>query len=466
MEQYCLSKMLVVEDNKRFVDGLKQALKNLSVKLDWAKTPQEALTLLKENQPYAAAIIDQHLPGIKGDELAVAIRKQYPELQMIFATGDLTSGTLTNLLCSGLSAGFIPKGCEESLLLNPIKNVIHKYNQELRILRGEPVSMLEGERKLLATGIVGRSEPMLGLLERLETYRRLQASTLILGESGSGKEVIAHAFAKSINSEILPVNCSTFRERENMMETELFGSVKGAYTDAEDTQGLFEVARGRVIFLDEIHHLSLSAQAKLLRVIQEKKFVKVGETSSKARSCDFKLICAGKPEIYDMMKAGTFLPDLFYRISTYIVKLPRLSERREDIEPLIEYFAKEMRYTKKIQKHFRASTIRLMESYSWPGEVRELRSFVESLFGTSKSEVIEPKDFAKELERKLDVVPPIDHEAIGHEAYMKTIETKYFIKLLQNSETQLDAGKKAGLGKSTFSYRLKILGINADEYLK
>lgn len=143
-----------------------------------------------------------------------------------------------------------------------------------------------------------------------------------------------------------------------------------------------------------------------------------------------------------------------------------MSERKEDIEPLVEYFAKEIRYTKKIQRHFRASTIRLMESYSWPEEVRELRSFVESLFGATKSEVIEPKDFAKELERRFDVAPQIDYEAVGHEAYMKTIETEYFIKLLQSSETQLEAAKKASLGKSTLNYRLKVLGISAEEYLR
>ena len=460
------TRILVIEDDKCFVDALRLALKEFALKIDWAKSSQDAFSFLKESSPYAVAIIDQHLPGIKGDELASAIRKQYPELQVIFATGDLTHETLTNLLKTGLAVGFIPKGMDSESILGPVMKAVGAFEQERRILAGETTLPMEAERKLLSAGIVGRSQALLDILKRREAYKKFPAPTLILGESGTGKEVIAHAFANEV-SEILPVNCSTFIERENLMEAELFGVIKGAFTGADrDRQGLFEIAKGRIIFLDEIHQLSLAAQAKLLRVLQEKKVVRVGDNSQNARACDFKIISAGKPEIIEMMKAGSFLPDLYYRIATYLVTIPALSERREDIEPLVEYFAKSLRYKTNIQKHFRASTIRLMESYPWPGEVRELRNMVEQLFGESKGEVIEPKDFAEALERKLQVIPKLNLEAVGYETYMRMIETDYITSALSHSGTQKDAALRMGMSKSTLNHRLKILGINADEWLR
>lgn len=460
------TRILVIEDDRCFVDALKLTLKESKVKIDWAKSSEDAFSFLKERSPYAVAIIDQHLPGIKGDELALVIRKQYPELQIIFATGDLTQETLTELLKTGLAVGFIPKGSSREALLSPISKAIRSFEHERRILSGETTPPLEAERKLMAVGIIGRSTALLDILKRADNFRRLPAPALILGESGTGKEVIAQSFVKGF-SELLPVNCSTFIGREHLMESELFGVVKGAFTGADkDRQGLFEQARGRVIFLDEIHHLSLPAQAKLLRVLQEKTVIRVGDTSDNARTCDFKIISAGKPELLEMMRVGTFLPDLYYRIATYTVKVPPLSERREDIEPLVEYFAKEFRYKTKIQKHFRASTIRMMESYAWTGEVRELRNMVEQLFGESKSEVIEPRDFADALERKLKVIPKLNLEAVGYEGYMRMIETDYITGALRNAGTQKEAAQRMGMSKSTLNHRLKILGINADEWLR
>lgn len=460
------TKILIIEDDECFAAALKLAVKKNQIKVDWAENSEEAFSLLKENSPYAVAVIDKHLPGIQGDDLALAIRKQYPELQIIFATGDFTQGTLTDLLKTGLGAGFIPKGSDHASLVDPIIKAVKIFEQERRILMGEKSDPLDSETRLMSSGIVGRSSALLDILKRIDNFRRLPAPTLILGESGTGKEVIAQAFVKGF-SEILPVNCSTFIGREHLMESELFGVVKGAFTGADkDRSGLFEQAKGRVIFLDEIHHLSLPAQAKLLRVLQEKKVVRVGDTSENARQCDFKIISAGKPELLEMMKAGTFLPDLYYRIATYIVKIPTLAERKEDIEPLAEFFAKRLRFTTKIQKHFRASTIRLMESYAWPGEVRELQNMVEQLFGESKSEVIEPRDFADALERKYKVTPQVKLESVSHETYMRMIESDYIVGILKISGTQKEAAERMGMGKSTLNHRLKLLGIDASEWLR
>lgn len=460
------SKILIIEDDKMFVDAVKIGLENSGIRFDWASNSQKALSLLKENPPYAAAIIDQHLPGIKGDELALVIRKLYPELQIIFATGDLTQETLTELLSTGLAVGFIPKGKSNETLLDPILKAVRSFEHEKRILDDKTPPQLEAEKKLFSYGIIGRSPALFEIIKRIETFKKLPAPTLILGESGTGKEVIAQAFVKGM-TELLPVNCSTFIGREHLMETELFGVVKGAFTGADkDRAGLFEQAKGRVIFLDEIHHLSLPAQAKLLRVLQEKKVIRVGETSEKARSCDFKIISAGKPEILEMMKSGTFLPDLYFRIATYIVKIPALAERKEDIEPLVEAFSKELRYKTKLDKRFRASTIRLMESYPWTGEVRELRNMVEQLFGESKSDIIEPRDFADALERKLKVIPRLNLETVGYETYMRMIESDYITGALTNSSSQREAAQRMGISKSTLHNRLKNLGIDADEWLR
>ncbi len=461
------ARILLVEDDPHFAETLKLAFKREPIKIEWVKTGQDALQSLKERTTYAVIVIDQHLPDLKGDELALVVRKKYPEQQIIFATGDLTQETLTELLKSGLAVGFIPKGAGGvDALTAPIRKAVRAFEQERKVLGGDTEEgPLEVERKLLASGIVGRSKALQTILERKEAYHRLPAPTLIVGESGTGKEVIAKAFVYGIN-ELLPVNCSSFIGREHMMEAELFGVVRGAFTGADkDKVGLFEIARGRVIFLDEIHHLSLAAQAKLLRVLQEKRITRVGDNADNSRSCDFQIISAGKPEIWEMMKTGLFLKDLFYRISTYQLTIPPLSERVEDIEPLIEHFAKEFRYTTKFQKRFRAATIRLMENYPWTGEVRELRNMVEQLFGETKSDIIEPKDFTQALERKFEVVPREALEDVGYETYMRMIEVAYLKKVLNLSATQKDAALRMGISKSTLNHRLKLHGINADEWL-
>lgn len=463
-------RILLVEDDPLFYEGVKLHLKKFSVTLDWAKDAQEALNYLKTYPDYAVAIIDQHLSNeIKGDELAHTIRNLYPDLQIIYATGDLTQETLTELLKTGIAMAFIPKGRTSQEIIEPILKALSIYEKEKRILKREEPSQLEAEQKLFSVGIVGRSKALLKILEQKEAYKRLPASTLIVGESGTGKEVIAQAFAKDIN-EILPINCSTYLDRENLMDSELFGHVRGAFTGADkDKSGIFEIAKGRIIFLDEIHHLSISAQAKLLRVLQEKKIVRVGDHSGHTIACNFHIIAAGKPELLEMMKNGEFLPDLYYRIATYSVKIPPLSERKEDIEPLAEYFAKELRHKTKIQKHFRASTIRLMENYSWTGEVRELRNIVEQIFGESKGEIIEPSDFLSALEKKFHVknsAPSHEPLPVDHQLYMTAIETNFITGILSQCVTQKEAAEKMNLGKSTLNNRLKILGINPDNWLR
>ena len=460
------AKILLVEDDSSFVAAFKLILRKTSLTVDWAASAQDALAYLKNNSDYAVVVIDKHLPNIQGDELALTIRKFYPDLQIIYTTGDLTHQTLTNLLKSGVAMDFIPKGQSQEEVLNPVLKAVDIYKNEKRILKDDDTSGIEAEQKLLAAGIVGRSDALLKILKQREAFKKLPLPTLILGESGTGKEVIAKAFAQGI-TEILPINCSTYLSREQMMDTELFGYVRGAFTDArKDTQGIFEVAKGRIVFLDEIHHLSISGQAKLLRVLQEKKVVRVGDHSGHAIPCDFKIIAAGKPDLLKMIKDGSFLPDLYFRLATYTITIPPLSERIEDIEPLVEYFAKTLRYKTKIQKNFRAATIRLMEQYSWPGEVRELRSFVERLFGETKSDIIEPADFLASLANKFQITPQPMSDNLDYGAYMKMIETDYLTKALKQSATQKDAAALVGLSTSTFNNRLKQLGIDPIAWLR
>ncbi len=464
--EHLKAKVLLIEDDESFVAGFRLILQKTSLSIDWAVSAQDAIAYLKKNADYAVIVIDKHLPNIKGDELALSIRKLYPDLQIIYTTGDLTHETLTELLKTGVAMDFIPKGKSTEDILNPVLKAVQIYHNERRILKDDQVSGIEAEQKLLSAGIVGRSEALLKILKQREAFKKLPLPTLILGESGTGKEVIANAFAQGV-TEILPVNCSTYLNRENMMDSELFGHIRGAFTDAhKDKQGIFEVAKGRIIFLDEIHHLSISGQAKLLRVLQEKKVTRVGDHSGHSISCDFKIIAAGKPDILKMVKDGSFLPDLYFRLATYTVSIPPLSERTEDIEPLVEFFAKTLRYKTNIQKNFRAATIRLMEQYSWPGEVRELRSLVERLFGETKSDIIEPADFLSSLANKFQIAPQPMSENLDYGAYMKMIETDYLTKALSQSARQKDAAALVGLSTSTFNNRLKQLGIDPNLWLR
>ena len=239
------------------------------------------------------------------------------------------------------------------------------------------------------TGIVGESEEINEVLETVSQIAGVDISVLVNGESGTGKELIAkaiHAASKRCNNDLVIVNCGTIPE--GIIESELFGHKKGAYTDAsESRKGYFETANKGTIFLDEIGDMPLETQVKVLRVLESGEYMRVGDSNLK--KTDARVIAATNKDLAKLVKEGKFRQDLYYRLKTVTINIPSLRHRKGDIRLLVERFALQFTRTNKIKyKGFTPEAIKTMQRFDWPGNVRELRNFVESVLTLEKGERI------------------------------------------------------------------------------
>jgi DNA-binding NtrC family response regulator len=463
------AKILLIDDEEYFIKTLRNSFAGSAGDdcVEWVTSidGRSGIQAFRDQGPFDAVLVDVHLPDMSGLDVAALIRRIRPDQQIIFCTGDESKITLSGLLSSGLGNGFLPKFDKSASLIEPIQRALKNFKRNLAILSDETPVAEDSDVKNIKDPWAGTSKALNEIRRLTKIFRSKPGSVLILGETGAGKESVAHALAQTGQS-ILAINCAKFVDNPQLIESELFGSVKGAYTGAVvDRPGVFESARGGIVFLDEIHLLPLSAQNQILRVIEDKKVKRMGETSGKEKSVQFRLVCAGQPTLLGMRETGTFKRDLYYRIATLRIDVPALRDRKEDVEPiataLIANYSRELR----LQKSLRSGTVRLMEEYSWPGNVRELRLAVERMVSTVRGKIIEPQDFVnfldQEATRQINTSQPLAE--LSHHAYMQLKETEYFKELLLKSSTQTEAAKKAGLSSSTFYFRLKKLGIQIDD---
>lgn len=232
---------------------------------------------------------------------------------------------------------------------------------------------------------------MVELALQVRRSREMKKPIMILGASGTGKELVAKALHTGPKGLFFPVNCASYTRDGALLESELFGHEKGAFTGALNRKvGILEAAKGGTVFLDEIHHLSPAAQAQLLRAIEEKKVRRVG--ANQEYEIDFRLIVATKPDIEARVEAGTFLGDLYYRLKYITIEVPDLKDRPEDIEPLVAYFCRKFQEETGKKKTFLMSAVRALEGYAWPGNVRELDGYIFQILTDSPGTVIGPKD--------------------------------------------------------------------------
>ncbi|HQQ13626.1 MAG TPA: sigma-54 dependent transcriptional regulator, partial [Bacteroidales bacterium] len=270
---------------------------------------------------------------------------------------------------------------------------VRKSRVELEQLKGKQKVMI-ADQDAAYSNIIGSSPAMMKVMNTVTKVARTDANVLILGENGTGKEVIARAIHRASQraSEVF-ISVDLGAITESLFESELFGYKKGAFTDAkEDRAGRFEAATKGSIFLDEIGNLSQNLQSKLLTVLQSRKVVRLG--SNKETPIDVRLICATNMPLYQMVGEGKFRQDLLYRINTVEIKLPALRERTEDIEPLVEHFLEQYCHKYKLpKKRLNASTLKRLMMHHWPGNIRELQHAVERAVIMSEGNVLEPHDF-------------------------------------------------------------------------
>jgi transcriptional regulator with PAS, ATPase and Fis domain len=313
---------------------------------------------------------------------------------------------------------------------------------------GQKIVVKDQQREF--NDIISVSPAMKPVFEAIDKVAKTDANVLILGENGTGKELIARAIhnkSNRVDENFIKVDLGAVSE--SLFQSELFGHVKGAFTDARESRpGRFEIANKGTLFLDEIGNLSLSMQAKLLTAIQFKQITRVG--SNKAIPLDTRLICATNMPLYEMVEEKEFRQDLLYRINTVEIKLPPLRERVEDIEPLARHFLK--LYGKKYKKQrmrLNETTLTKLKAYSWPGNVRELQHAIERAIIMSNSHLLAPEDF-------LLVERPNQNVITSDTFNMEDMEKQAIQNAIRNAEGNLTKAAKAlGLGRSTLYRKME-----------
>jgi DNA-binding NtrC family response regulator len=365
-------RILVVDDEMIVCESCKRILEEEEYEVETALSGKEAFEKMKAN-PFDIVITDLKMPGIDGMEVLRTFRKEYPDSIIIMITGFSTVETAVEAIKLG-AFDYIPKPFTPDEVSIVVKKAIEKKN----LILENVYLRQELQEKYGFHNIVGKSKKMQEIYRVIAKVAMTDSTVLIYGQSGTGKELIARAIhfnSPRREKQFVPVDCAVLSE--NLLESELFGHVRGSFTGAVTTKpGLFEVADGGTVFLDEVGNISLSIQAKLLRVLQEREFTPVGGT--KAKKVDIRLIAATNKDLEKMIKEETFREDLYYRLNIVPIYLPGLRERPEDIPLLAVHFLK--KYAEEMGKAIKGFTPEAMEKlmrYPWPGNVRELENVIE-----------------------------------------------------------------------------------------
>jgi transcriptional regulator with GAF, ATPase, and Fis domain len=318
------------------------------------------------------------------------------------------------------------------------------------------------EAKELFPGMIGQSAVMRGIFTQILKVARTDSTVLISGESGTGKELVAsslyeHSFRRGLP--FIKLNCVAIPE--GLLESELFGHEKGAFTGATAQKiGKFELANGGTMFLDEIGDMPLATQAKLLRVLQEKEFERVG--GNQTIRIDVRFIAATNKNLMEMVRQGTFREDLYYRLNVFSVQLPSLRERKEDIPPLAAHLLEQMENPVKLS----AGSMQVLTAYSWPGNVRELQNILERAAVLTESGNIEPPQLAVHIKGALSAQvyqSPESTQAKSIDERIEEVEKGLIIEALNRSGgVQVKAAEILGINQRSLWHRIKKLGIDVD----
>ena len=449
-------RVLVVDDDEPHAEAVAESLERVGYECVVASSGREGLQRIEE-QNFDIVLTDLLMEDVGGMEILGKAKRELPGAEVVILTGRNEAKAAVAAMQAGASTYLV-----KPLDINELRAVADKVSQTQRLARSNIELQKQLNEKFGFEGVVGNSPKMHTVVSRLRQIAPTSATVLITGESGTGKELVAKALHNNSPRRykpFVPLNCAALSE--NILESELFGHVRGAFTGADrERKGWFEHANGGTLFLDEVGDIPLSTQVKLLRAIETGEIVRVG--TNEAIKVNVRLISATNRDLADAIAKGQFRQDLYHRLKVVSVKLPPLRERKEDVPLLIEYFLKEFAtsHAKTITSVTPAARKALL-AYSWPGNVRELKNSLESMVVMDSDGVLDLDDLTEDVEA---VAPPVS-EGPGAASQLvgRTLEEieKYYITetLRMTSGNREEAAKLLGIGERTLYRKLKEYGV-------
>jgi DNA-binding NtrC family response regulator len=454
VSQKCI---LVADDERNMRETVQNILTEEGYKVLTAASGEESLRLLAQNEIHLM-LIDARMPGIDGFDLLERAHKQYPDIPVVMITAYATPKLAVRAIKSG-AHDYIAKPFEPEELLTTIEHALshQRLLDENRALKG----LLS--QRYQVTDIIGESPAIQQLRQLILTVAAAPSTVFILGESGTGKELVAgslHFHSPRRDKPYVSVNCAAIPD--TLLESELFGHEKGAFTGATSLKrGQFEEADGGTMFLDEIGDMTPALQSKLLRVIENKTFSRVGSTEIK--TADVRILAATNRNIDAYVREGKFREDLYHRLNVVRIELPPLRDRRSDVPALAHHFL--TIYSRALGKNitgFTPAALQAMSDYNWPGNVRELRNTVERAAILAKGSVIDTDVLPSTIFGGAVVAPAAGGKTIDDT--LAAFEKKLITDALAAANGSLTrTAEKLGVSRHALRYRMQKLGLTVDE---
>ena len=449
-------RVLVVDDDEPHAEAVAESLERVGYECVVAGTGREGLRLIEE-QDFDIVLTDLIMDDVGGMDVLAKAKQELPDAEVVILTGHNTAKAAVLAMQAGATT-YLTKPLD----IVELRTVADKVSQSQRLARSNLALQKQLNERFGFEGVIGNSPLMHSVVERLRQIAPTSATVLITGESGTGKEVVAreiHNRSKRKNGPFIAINCAAVPEQ--LLESELFGHAKGAFTDAKTSrQGLFQQASGGTLFLDEIGEMALALQPKLLRSLQERKVRPVGAESEV--SIDVRLVCATNRELEEMVEAKAFREDLYYRINVIHTPLPPLRARGGDVLLLAQHWLRHYAavFDKKVVGLTAAAAERMM-AYDWPGNVRELGNCLERAVALAHFEEIQVEDLPEKIRsqqpRRSNTLSGSD---VPELLTLEEVERRHVIRVLEACHgNRTDAAKILGLDRKTLYRKLLRWGV-------
>ncbi len=452
------TKILIIDDEEDMLESCSRLLRRKNYQCITTDNPAQALEMVSSEKP-DLVLTDLKMPGKGGLEILREVKKLDPSILVIVFTGFATISAAVEIMKEG-AFDFVTKPFSSDQLIMTVERALNqrRLEQENKSLRSQ-IKTTYGLDK-----IIGQSLSMQKVFDMIRKVAKTDANILIYGESGTGKELTARSIHLNSNrrdESFVPVDCVALSE--NLLESELFGHEKGAFTGAHMAKpGLFELADKGTFFLDEIGKMNITIQAKLLRILQERQVRRVG--GSTLIDVDFRVLSSTNLDLNKSISDGTFVEDLFWRLNVITIEMPPLRERKEDIQLLVNHFVSI--FSKKSHKNIKGvseEAMEILKKYNWPGNIRELQNVVERATSLTETDYITPVDLQEHL------VDGVDSGGYRKDLpfkeaknrWLESFEKKYFTDLIKESSGNISrAAQKAGIDRKTIYRIMKKHGLD------